>query len=110
MTSTTSFEKKGKKVSMISTGIFWISCCSCLSQTPKQPIFESAPGSPVAMNCGPGNIVASDLNNDNKPDLIITCGQTRTLTIYTGKGGGRFETSARSRLTMREAPNEIVVS
>ncbi len=54
----------------------------------QQPIFAPAPGSPIAVACGPGNVVVGDLNNDGKPDLVVACGEAHALTVLLGAGGG----------------------
>jgi len=61
------------------------------------------------MNCGPGNIVASDLNKDGKADLVVACGETRTLTIFTGRGDGQFDITSGGPLKLSYAPNEMVI-
>lgn len=81
---------------------------SCEAQTLPQPVLEPAPGSPIALACGPGNIAAGDLNNDGKPDLVVTCGQTRSLTIFQGRGNGQFDIAG-SPLLLPYPPNEIVI-
>ena len=82
---------------------------SCRAQTSSPGILVPAPGSPIAMRCGPGNIVASDLNKDDKADLVVACGDNRTLSIFIGRGDGQFDITSGSPLKLSDAPNEIVI-
>jgi hypothetical protein len=82
---------------------------SCRAQTSSQGILVPAPGSPIAMSCGPGNIVASDLNKDDKADFVVACGDNRTLSIFIGRGDGQFDITSGSPLKLSDAPNEIVI-
>lgn len=59
----------------------------------QRPIFANAPGSPVPVGCGAGNVVVGDLNNDDRPDLVVACGEARTITVLLGTGGGHFRAS-----------------
>ena len=55
--------------------VFTLSACSAgqanVSNPQQQQLFASAPGSPVAVACGPDNLVVGDLNNDRQPDLVV---------------------------------------
>ncbi|HEX6430848.1 MAG TPA: VCBS repeat-containing protein [Niastella sp.] len=61
------------------------------------------------MTCGPGNIVAGDLNNDGQPDLVAACGQNRSLTLFKGRGNGQFDVFTGNRLLLPYPPNEIAI-
>jgi hypothetical protein len=60
---------------------------------PQSSMFAHAPGSPVAIGCGASSVEVGDLNKDSKPDLIVGCEQTRTLTVLLGTGAGAFRVS-----------------
>jgi hypothetical protein len=86
-----------------------ISCPS--GNTPSeasQQLFANAPGSPVSVPSGPGNILIGDMNNDRKLDLVVACGSARSITVIEGKGNGQFG-AALSNTTLAEAPGEIAV-
>ena len=74
----------------------------------QQPLFANAPGSPVAFQDGPSNILLADMNNDRKPDLIIASARARSITILEGKGNGQFGV-ALSTTTIAEVPNEMAL-
>jgi FG-GAP-like repeat len=91
------------------TSLF-ISCPSgnAPSNAPQQPLFTNAPGSPVAVQDGPGNVLVGDMNNDRKVDLIVACARARTITVLEGKGNGQF-CAALSTTTLAEAPGEMAI-
>src|SRR5687768_316232 len=102
-------EKSISKQLVIAFCILECFCFSCKAQNSSTPIFRPAEGSPISMSCSPGNIVASDLNKDGKADLVVACGETRTLTIFKGRGDGQFDINTGSSLKLSDAPNEIVI-
>ena len=88
-----------------------VSSSSCLSgetpsNTSQQSLFTNAPGSPISVQGGPGNILIRDMNNDRKLDLVVAAGGTRSVTILEGKGNGQFAV-ALSNTTLAEEPHEI---
>ena len=58
--------------------------------SPEQPLFANAPGSPFVVAGDPGNVVIGDMNKDGKPDLIVTGGRFRSISVLLGQGDGRF--------------------
>jgi hypothetical protein len=110
MTTLHRWKKNSNKGLLIAVNLIWIFCFSCRSQTLSPGIFEPAAGSPVAVNCGPGNIVVTDLNKDGRADFVVVCAQTRALTIFTGKGNGRFEIAGGGPVVLSYAPHEIVAA
>lgn len=102
-------QKSANKAKLVAISVLWSFCFSCRAQNPSTDIFRPAQGSPIALTCGPGNIVASDLNKDGKADFVIACGEARTLTIFTGRGDGQFDITPGSPLKLSYAPNEIVI-
>jgi len=89
------------------TSLF-VSCASGNSpaSTPQQPLFAHAPGSPVPVECGPGNVLIGDMNNDRKLDLVVACARTRSLTVLEGKGNGQFG-AALSNTAVPDPPGEM---
>ena len=70
-------------------------------------MFAPAPGSPIAVPCGPSNVIAGDLNNDAKPDLVVACGETRTITVFLNTGGGNF--GRLNPISVPDSPGEMVL-
>jgi hypothetical protein len=100
------FVKKMNRPIFIST--FMLFLFSCEAQKPPNSMLEQAPGSPIAMSCSPGNITAGDLDNDGNPDLVVTCGQKRILTLLKGRGNGQFDIIGNT-LQLTYPPHEIVI-
>ena len=76
----------------------------------QQPIFASAPGSPVPVACGPGNVAVGDLNNNGKPDLVVACGQARAMTVLLGTGSGRGgDFRASNPIPLPDSPGDMVL-
>lgn len=78
------------------------------SSAAQQSLFTNAPGSPVAVQGGPSNILIGDMNNDRKLDLVIACTRTRAITILEGKGNGQFGATL-STTTLPEPPGELAL-
>src|ERR1051325_7755740 len=90
-----------------------ISFLSCFSgNTPsnasQQSLFTNAPGSPVSVQGGPGNVLIGDMNNDRKLDLVVACARARSITVIEGKGDGQFG-AALSTTTLAEPPGEMAL-
>src|SRR5215216_6283979 len=91
----------------------WMAFLSCSSgNTPsnasQQSLFVNAPGSPVSVPGGPGNILIDDMNNDRKLDLVVACGGARSITVIEGKGNGQFGATL-SNTILTEAPGEMAI-
>ena len=88
--------------------VFFISCPSGNKPSTglQQPLFTHAQGSPVPVECEPGNILIGDMNNDRKLDLILACARARSITVLEGKGNGQFG-AALSNTTVPDPPHEI---
>jgi hypothetical protein len=73
----------------------------------QRSLFVPAAGSPIAVACGASNVVVGDLNNDRKPDLVVACEQTRTMTVLLGAGNGHFRAS--NPISVPDSPGNIVL-
>jgi len=71
-------------------------------------LFANAPGSPVSVQGGPGNVLIGDMNNDRKLDLVVACARARSITVIEGKGNGQFG-AALSNTTLAEAPGDMAL-
>jgi hypothetical protein len=90
---------------------FFISCppANTASNASQQPLFTNAPGSPVAVQGGPSNVLIGDMNNDRKLDLVVTIGRARVIKVLEGKGNGQFG-AALSTTTLAEPPGEMALA
>ena len=89
---------------------FFISCPagSIPSTASQQSLFTNAPGSPVTVQGGLGNVLLGDMNNDRKLDLVVACARARSITVIEGKGNGQFG-AALSTTTLAEPPGEMAL-
>lgn len=75
----------------------------------QQPLFVPAPGSPIAVPCGPGNVVVGDLNNDSKPDLIAACAEERRLVVLLNTGRRDLLFRASNPVSLPDPPGDMVL-
>lgn len=74
-----------------------------------EPSFVQAPGSPIAIAGGPGNLVMGDMNKDGKLDLVVATGQSRSIAVLLGRGNAQFQAPRYIQLTGSESPGEIAL-
>jgi hypothetical protein len=74
----------------------------------QQSLFVSAPGSPISVSDGPGNVLVGDMNNDGKPDLVASCERTRVVLVLQGKGDGQFGPTL-SRTSIPDSPGDMAL-
>jgi hypothetical protein len=103
---------KGRAVVSLVSFLMMICLSSCSAghangDSTQQPIFAVAPGSPVSVPCGASNVVSGDLNKDGKPDLLVTCGEGRALTVLLGTGGGQFRAS--NQIPVPDIPGDVAL-
>ncbi len=73
-----------------------------------RPLFEAAPGSPIAVAGRPNNLVVGDVNKDGKPDLIVTCAK-RHVVVLLGDGKGGFRPAKGSPIQLTHSLGEIAL-
>ena len=78
------------------------------SSEAQQSLFKHASGSPISVAGGAGNVLIGDVNNDKKPDLVVSSAKNRSITVLLGKGDGQFSTSPGST-TVAHTPHEIAL-
>ena len=77
----------------------------------QQSLFKNAPGSPIPIPGGPGNVLIGDMNNDRKLDLVVACGRARNVLVLPGKGDGQFGApiSPMGQTTVPDSPGEMAL-
>jgi hypothetical protein len=98
---------------LVVTALLLLPFTSCqsgnaLSTQAQQSLFTNAPGSPISIPDEPGNVVIGDMNNDKKPDLVVACGKSRSITVLLGKGDGQFSAPANTT-TVPDSPGEMTL-
>jgi len=90
--------------------LFITSCQSGNANTSKtqQSLFTNAPGSPISISDGPGNVVIGDMNSDKRLDLVVACGKSRSIKVLLSKGDGQFAASA-NPTTVSDSPGEMAL-
>lgn len=74
----------------------------------QQPLFINAPGSPVAVQGAPNNVLIGDMNNDRKLDLVVSLARERAITVLEGKGNGQFG-AALGTITVADTPSDMAL-
>ena len=97
---------------VIATIITWLtlislSSCNANVSSQQKPFFAPAPGAPISLACGPGGVVAGDLNNDGKPDLVAACGEERYLIVLMNTGAAQFRAS--DPISVPDGPGNLVL-
>jgi len=93
--------------------VLFLSSCNAGQATidsAEQALFSQAPGSPIAVAGGPGNVCIGDINNDRKPDLLVASGETRSITVLLGVGNGQFRASAAGAITLPDSPGDMALT
>ena len=73
----------------------------------QAPLFSPAPGSPVTVGAGSGNIILADVNGDGRLDLVTGHLQTRIVSVQLGDGTGRFAQATGSPIALSYMPGDI---
>ena len=74
-----------------------------------ESLFAAAPGSPVAIAGGPGNVAMADVNKDSKLDLLVACGGGRKVHVLLGQGDGQLREARGSPVSVAESPGELAL-
>jgi len=70
-------------------------------------LFVAAPGSPIAVPGGPGNVVIGDVNEDARSDLVTV--STSGLTVLINQGKGTFHPTDASPIPLVGIINEMAL-
>jgi hypothetical protein len=73
----------------------------------KEPLFVSAPASPVVVGPGSGELVLADLNRDGHLDLVAKHLLGKSLSVWLGDGKGRFTAGAKGPVRFDYLPGAI---
>jgi len=81
---------------------------ACSAQQHDPPLFAPAPGSPIEVAAGPGNVALGDVNRDGMLDVIAA--SPRGLTVLLGRGDGRFRAAGEGPISVPDPPSEMVLA
>ena len=95
----------------ITLAVLLLSSCSAsqANVNPQEAPFAAAPDSSIAVECSPGNLAVGDMNSDGKPDLVITCGDERMLTVLLNTGGRDDLFRKSTSLPLPDPPGDMVL-
>lgn len=71
------------------------------------PLFSPAPGSPVTVGKGPGQVILADVNGDGRLDLVTRHLLERLLTVQLGDGTGRFAAAPSGQISLSYMPGAL---
>ncbi len=81
---------------------------ACATQLPAQaPLFRPAPGSPVEVGSGSGQVLLADVNGDGHTDLITRHQQQEHVAIRLGDGTGRYLEAPGSPIALGYGPGDM---
>jgi hypothetical protein len=67
-----------------------------------------APGLPISVPYLPGGVVLGDVNDDNKPDLIVRSAESPNISVPLGFGDDQFLVAQSSQIQLQDYASEIV--
>lgn len=82
-----------------------VACIQAPKATP--PFFAPAPGSPIAVTQGAETVTIGDVNNDDKPDLVVA--GNSGIIVLIGNGDGQFRPLPASPHGLPESPSEMAL-
>ncbi|MCL5998039.1 MAG: VCBS repeat-containing protein [Chloroflexi bacterium] len=71
------------------------------------PLFGPAPGSPVAVGAGSGQVVLADVSGDGRLDMVTRHLQSRIMTVQLGDSTGRFAMVPGSPIILGYSPGDM---
>lgn len=86
-----------------------ISLHSAAGSLPQSPLFVTAPGSPIRVGPGSGEVLLADLNRDGHLDLITKHLLSQSIAVRLGDGTGVFKPSVEGPLRLGYQPGAIAL-
>jgi VCBS repeat protein len=87
--------------------LFLAALVAAVQANSQSPQFIPAPGSPVVVGKGPGQVSLADINKDGRPDLVIRHLLERLLTVWLGDGTGRFAAAPGGQISLSYMPGDV---
>lgn len=73
----------------------------------QDPLFSPAPGSPVVVGAGSGQVVLADVSGEGQLDMMTRHLQNRLIAVQLGDGTGRFATASYSPISLDYSPGDM---
>jgi hypothetical protein len=74
-----------------------------------KPLFEPAPGSPMAVGSGPADVVLGDVNGDARLDILTANTQSNNVSVLLGDGKGGFRAAPGSPFDAGPKPHLVAL-
>src|SRR5688572_12038387 len=81
---------------------------ACSAPQAQRPLLAPAPDSPIAVAGAPGSIAVGEVNEDAKPDLVVS--SAHGIAVLLGQGDGRFRVAPQSPIKVPERASEMVLA
>lgn len=104
------------ELTLVFLGTLFLTSCGAggaNAESPQKPLFAHAAHSPIAVSGGPSNVCIGDMNEDDKPDLVVAGASTQARSIVVllnaGNGKGEFRAAAAGAISLTDSPGEMVL-
>ncbi len=94
-----------RSILVLAFASMWIGCVAPVQS--QAPLFALAPGSPVEVGAGSGQVVFADFNGDGHLDMMTRHLLGQLVTVQSGDGTGRFVAAPGSPIRLGFQPADM---